>query len=243
MLSAVITVRFTFAQSYVTRAHFRAVPGFPDRGYFGKNSGRTQTPLRAVAFTTLVSILPGLLDLASPIAANAIFSLTAMALDLSYVIPIFLRRVFEHHPDVMFKPGPFYMGTGFVGKAANWICIVWTVFICVIFSFPTIKPITPDNMNYASVSNNGPQGASPLIVFSFQGHNRRGHGFRIVSLSIAFSSTLISYFLSKHSAWYMISGHRHYTGPRSNLDQLQGGRQDLDIKRSKHDSKGDEEFA
>lgn len=112
----------------------------------------TNTPLRAIFLTTFVSVLPGLLDLASPIAANAIFSLTAMALDLSYIIPIFLRRVFQNHPEVMFKPGPFYMGDGILGAAMNWTCILWTIFVCVIFSFPTVKPITKENMNYASVS-------------------------------------------------------------------------------------------
>ena len=64
--------------------------GLPDRGYFGHVSRITTTPLRAIWLVTLLSILPGLLDLASPIAANAIFALTAMALDLSYIIPIFL---------------------------------------------------------------------------------------------------------------------------------------------------------
>ena len=38
----------------------------------------------------MLSVLPGLLDLASPIAANAIFAMTAMAFDLSYIVPIFL---------------------------------------------------------------------------------------------------------------------------------------------------------
>jgi hypothetical protein len=74
-----------------------------------------------------------------------------MALDLSYIIPIFLRRVYAKHPDVLFKPGPFYMGDGFVGLAANVICISWTLFVCVIFSFPTVLPVTGENMNYASV--------------------------------------------------------------------------------------------
>jgi len=37
-----------------------------------------------------IGIIPGLLQLASPIAANAIFSLCAIALDTSYIIPIFL---------------------------------------------------------------------------------------------------------------------------------------------------------
>ena len=125
--------------------------GLPDRGYFGHVSKITSTPLRAIWLCTLVSILPGLLDLASPIAANAIFSLCAIALDSSYIIPIFLRRVYHDHPEVMFKPGPFTLGNGFLGKAFNWTCIFWTLFVCVIFSFPTVLPITKQNMNYASV--------------------------------------------------------------------------------------------
>ncbi|KDR78351.1 hypothetical protein GALMADRAFT_245494 [Galerina marginata CBS 339.88] len=125
--------------------------GLPDAGYFGKNSTKTHTPLRAIWFTTIISILPGLLDLASPVAANAIFSLTAIALDSSYIIPIFCRRIYQNHPEVMFKPGPFYMGDGKLGLICNTICISWTLFICVIFSLPTIMPVTANNMNYASV--------------------------------------------------------------------------------------------
>lgn len=125
--------------------------GLPDRGFFGKNSNTTGTPLRAVWLSTCMGILPGLLDLASPIAANAIFSLTAMALDTSYIIPIFLRRIYHNHPEVNFKPGPFYLGNGFLGNLCNWMCILWTLFICIIFSLPTILPVTKENMNYASV--------------------------------------------------------------------------------------------
>jgi len=135
--------------------------GLPDGGYFGKNSEFTHTPLRAVWFATIVCILPGLLDLASPVAANAIFSLTAMALDLSYIIPIFCRRVYNSHPDVMFKPGPFYLGDGWMGLLCNYICISWTLFVCVIFSIPTNLPVTDLNMNYASVITVG------VIVFAY----------------------------------------------------------------------------
>ena len=111
----------------------------------------THTPLRAIWLTTLFSILPGLLDFASPVAANAIFSLTAIALDLSYIVPIALRRIFRHHPEVQFKPGPFYLGDGLLGWAVNLNCIVWTLFVSVIFSLPTYLPVTKNTMNYASV--------------------------------------------------------------------------------------------
>ncbi|KAG5652586.1 hypothetical protein H0H81_004461 [Sphagnurus paluster] len=150
-LTAFFVVQTALQATSRTVYAFSRDHGLPDGGFFGKNSEKTMTPLRAIWLSTFASILPGLLDLASPIAANAIFSLTAMALDLSYVIPIFLRRVFQDHPEVMFKPGPFYMGDGLLGKACNTICIVWTLFICVIFSLPTIRPVTADNMNYASV--------------------------------------------------------------------------------------------
>ena len=125
--------------------------GFPDKGYFGHVSKWTQTPLRAIWLATIFSILPGFLDFASPVAANAVFSLTAMALDISYIIPIALRRIFQHHPEVQFTPGPFYLGDGLLGWAVNLNCIVWTLFVSVIFSLPTYLPVTRNTMNYASV--------------------------------------------------------------------------------------------
>ncbi|KAL4080597.1 amino acid permease [Scleroderma citrinum] len=148
--------------------------GFPDHGYFGHISKWTQTPLRAIWLITIMSILPGFLDLASPIAANAIFALTAMALDLSYIIPIFLRRVYGNHPEVQFKPGPFYMGPGIVGWVANVACISWTLFVCVVFSLPTVLPVTKENMNYAAIITVG------VIVLSglwyILGAHRHYHG-------------------------------------------------------------------
>ena len=169
--------------------------GLPDRGYFGQNSKLTQTPLRAIALTTAVSILPGLLDLASPIAANAIFSLTAMALDLSYIIPIFCRRVFAKHPDVMFKPGPFYMGDGWMGLLCNINCIVWTLFICVIFSLPTIMPVTPENMNYASVSGLSSFVVKREISLSIgAGHYCRCHRSCIVSIKFQVAGNLSEFY-------------------------------------------------
>ncbi|KAL4066403.1 amino acid/polyamine transporter I [Scleroderma yunnanense] len=160
--------------------------GLPDYGYFGHISRSTQTPLRAIWLTTIVSILPGLLDLASSIAANAIFALTAMALDLSYIIPIFLRRVYGNHPEVQFKPGPFYMGPGTVGWVANVACISWTLFVFVVFSLPTVLPVTKENMNYAIV----------------------------ITVSVIVLSGL----------WYILSAHRHYHGPTSNLGGATGAK-------------------
>ena len=148
--------------------------GLPDGGFFGHISVSTQTPLRAVWLTVLVSALPGLLDLASPIAANAVFATTAMALDLSYVIPIILRRIFHSHPEVQFKPGPYYMGNGWFGVFANVWCALWTFFVCVVFALPTQLPVRATNMNYASVIIVGVIALS--VVWYVLGAHRHYHG-------------------------------------------------------------------
>jgi hypothetical protein len=176
--------------------------------------------LRAIWLTTFVSILPGLLDLASPVAANAIFSLTAMALDLSYVIPIFCRRVFADHPDVMFKPGPFYMGKGYLGIFCNVVCILWTLFICVIFSLPTFLPVTPETMNYASVSSFRGRDADLYgfsIVFILEGHHWLRHYTCIVSVLPIITFPLTKPYSLSFSVWYFAAARRHYIGPQSNL--------------------------
>lgn len=54
-----------------------------------------------------------------------------------------------------FRPGPFYMGDGLLGWAANVNCILWTLFVCVIFAMPNYLPVTPQNMNYASAITGG----------------------------------------------------------------------------------------
>jgi amino acid transporter len=148
--------------------------GFPDRGFFSRVSKSTQTPLPAVWLVTFLSILPGLLDLASPVAANAVFALTAVALDLSYIFPIACRRYYRNHPEVIFKPGPFYMGDGIFGWTVNLICITWTIFIAVVLCIPTIKPVTKLNMNYASVITVGVMVLSG--VWYFAGGRRHYHG-------------------------------------------------------------------
>ena len=43
------------------------------------------------------------------------------------------------------------MGDGWLGWYFNVNCIVWTLFVSVVFSLPTYFPVTAENMNYASV--------------------------------------------------------------------------------------------
>lgn len=70
---------------------------------------------------------------------------------LNVLVAIDRRRVYRNHPDVTFKPGPFYMGDGVFGCIVNILCVSWTLFICVLFCMPSYLPVDKNNMNYASV--------------------------------------------------------------------------------------------
>lgn len=102
----------------------------------------TGTPLYAVWFSVFWCIAINLIALGSYIAIVGVFSVTAIALDWSYVIPIVCKLLFGK-----FTPGPWHMGK-FSPFVNAWACL-WTLFVSIIFVLPTLRPVTALNMNYA----------------------------------------------------------------------------------------------
>ncbi|GJJ09317.1 hypothetical protein Clacol_003539 [Clathrus columnatus] len=82
---------------YIRRNNLFVDDLYVDRGLFGRINQHTRTPLYSVWVVVLLAFLPGLLDLASPIASNAVFSLTAIALDSSYIIPGWVAGMDNEH--------------------------------------------------------------------------------------------------------------------------------------------------
>ncbi|KAM0753010.1 APC amino acid permease [Meredithblackwellia eburnea MCA 4105] len=124
--------------------------GLPDRGLFARLAPN-KVPVYAVWLVIFISICMGLLQFASSVATVAIFALCAMALDTSYAIPIACKLIFRDHPEVMYKPGPFDLGRGFLGHFVPIVAVTWTTFVVIILALPTVMPVDQFNMNYASV--------------------------------------------------------------------------------------------
>jgi len=70
-------------------------------------------------------------------ALNAIFSLCAIALDSSYAVPVLCKVLFHDHPEVQFKPGPFSLGTGLLGKTINLTAVTWVRCVRAVFAVLT----------------------------------------------------------------------------------------------------------
>lgn len=94
-----------------------------------------------VAFCTCLDLI----GIGSTLTIVAIFNITAPALDISYIAVIIAHRWYEGR--VQFYPGPFTMGRW--SKPVNAVAVTWVCFISVVLFFPTVKPVTATNMNYA----------------------------------------------------------------------------------------------
>ena len=107
---------------------------------------RYRIPIRAISLVTGIIILLSLINIGSSTALNAVVSLSTLALYISYLIPIALLVVKRMRGDnIAF--GPFNLGR--MGLATNVFALVYGVFIVIFLPFPSVKPVTSVNMNYA----------------------------------------------------------------------------------------------
>jgi LPXTG-motif cell wall-anchored protein len=128
-------------------------------------NGYTKTPVNAVIYVGILSLLLGLLAFAGSSATNAIFSLSVVALYVAYSIPIAARFVFRND----FKPGPFHLGifvrcliiSIFVWHACQHLSgqsmpiaaasVLWMLLMGIVFLFPTLPQTDVSEMNYTIV--------------------------------------------------------------------------------------------
>ncbi|RPB27571.1 amino acid transporter [Terfezia boudieri ATCC MYA-4762] len=120
--------------------------GLPGSRYWSVVDKRMGIPFYAHAMScTLVAIL-GVLYIGSVTAFNSMVTACIVLLYISYCIPV-VALLIKGRNNV--KHGPFWLGK--FGLFTNWVLLVWTLFTLIMYSFPFVKPVKPDNMNYVSV--------------------------------------------------------------------------------------------
>lgn len=107
---------------------------------WSKINSKTQTPLYSVWLLTVICLLINLIGLGSYYAIEAIFSVTAIAFDWSYCIPI-ICKMFTNN----FEPGPYYMGKA--SFFVNAYAVLWTLFVSIIFILPGYRPVNRDDVS------------------------------------------------------------------------------------------------
>jgi amino acid transporter len=148
--SFVVLVQYMMGSSMLLAASrqtfaFSRDGALPLSGWLYRMNGYTKTPVNAVIYVGILSLLLGLLAFAGSSATNAIFSLCVVALYVAYSIPIAARFVFRND----FKPGPFHLGIFSMPIAAA--SVLWMFFMGIVFLFPTLPQTDVSEMNYTIV--------------------------------------------------------------------------------------------
>lgn len=104
-------------------------------------------PVQALALMTVVQMLLGCVNIGSTSAFTAFISVGVIALSVGYLIPISISLLSSRKEvsKARWTLGPR------LGPIANIVAICWIFFQLVLFSMPTVIPVTASSMNYAAV--------------------------------------------------------------------------------------------
>ncbi|KAI2625099.1 amino acid transporter [Hypoxylon sp. NC1633] len=129
--------------------------------YFAHITPKLDVPVRTILFTFVFNVLFGLLYLGPSVAFSAYAASCTIFLNVSYVIPVVVlllrgRGVLAQHRArararaAEGHDAP-YFALGRAGYALNVVAAVFVIVTSVFFCFPTVLPVSGDEMNYVVV--------------------------------------------------------------------------------------------
>jgi len=158
VLFAIIVAQFFCGMASVT-ANSRMIYAFsrdgaiPGSRLWHRINPRTRTPTNSIWFAVVGAAVLGLPSLYTragvPVAFFAIVSVAVVGLYVSYVIPVFLRRL-----NASFQPGPWSLGRW--SAPVGWLAVAWVVVILFPLMGPQFYPYVdgkfePNLFNFAPI--------------------------------------------------------------------------------------------
>ncbi|KAI0392729.1 amino acid transporter [Xylariaceae sp. FL0594] len=140
------SVSITVAASRCTWA-FARDKAMPLSSVWSRIDERHGTPIWALGLTTVVQLLLGLINLGSSSAFLAFVSVGVISLAVSYGIPIAISLSYRRREVNSAK----WRMPNAIGLGVNVLAVVWILFELVLFSLPTVLPVTASSVNYAIV--------------------------------------------------------------------------------------------
>lgn len=132
--------------------------GLPAARFFSVVNPTLQVPVRMVLVSVFLQMLLGLIYLGSSTAFNAVLSMAILGMYASYFSPILFMLIYGRQSSgpVVREIGSstFNLGCRW-GPIVNVLALLWLLLAMVFSTFPTVEPVTPDNMNYCIVVTMG----------------------------------------------------------------------------------------
>ncbi|KAF2667233.1 amino acid transporter [Microthyrium microscopicum] len=121
--------------------------GLPFSRHFAYLHPTLRLPVNALILVGVISFLLSLIYIGSSTAFNAIISLQALGLAVSYVLPILFILIRKLGHGARPEYGPFSLGKW--GIPCNILSLCYLFYIITWMPFPQFLPVTAQNMNYA----------------------------------------------------------------------------------------------
>ncbi|GAA5813670.1 hypothetical protein MFLAVUS_007156 [Mucor flavus] len=142
----------------------------PFSGFLYKLRGENHIAANSFFFIMVICIVIILPSFASAVYWQAIMSAAVISINVSYALPLLCRLIWSRNT---MPKGPFSLGKW--GVPLNIISVIWATFFGVILCIPSVSPVTPEAMNWASLMIGGVMIFSILFWFisgrrKFVGH-------------------------------------------------------------------------
>lgn len=145
----------------------------PYSSYFVHISPTTQVPVRAIVALTVVEMLLGLIYLGNSTAFKAILSVSVLGMYASYLVPIIYMIIYGRKNLKKSQYGPFKLGDT-LGTIVNVVAVIWLLLAIVLCTFPSVQPVTAQNMNYSVVVMGGWLFFGSIFYFGFDRREYNG---------------------------------------------------------------------
>ncbi|KAJ5377118.1 uncharacterized protein N7496_004527 [Penicillium cataractarum] len=149
--------------------------GLPASGFLSTVNPTVKVPVRMILVVSFLQMLLGLIYLGSSTAFNAVLSMAILGMYASYFSPILFMLIYGRRTSAQvvrgLGAGMFNLGTRW-GPLINGIALLWLLLAMVFSTFPTVEPVTPDNMNYCVVVTMGWMFIGGVYYYLFGGKKR-----------------------------------------------------------------------
>jgi len=124
--------------------------GLPFSGLWSKVEPKKHIPVFAILLTALVQIALNSIYFGTLTGFNTVVSIATEGFYISYAMPLFVGVLARLSGKVTRLDGPYSLGRW--GLLLNLVGLVFLLFTSITFNFPSVNPVTSENMNYTSAA-------------------------------------------------------------------------------------------
>jgi choline transport protein len=125
--------------------------GLPFSSLISKVEPKHQTPVVAILVGTVVQMAFNSIYFGTVTGFNTVIAIATEGFYLSYAMPLLVRIISYFNGGHRQLTGPWAMKPH-VSLALNSIGLTYLLFASITFNFPSVSPVTSDNMNYTSAA-------------------------------------------------------------------------------------------